>query len=605
MKLSDYVIDFLAKKGVTHVFGISGGAAVHLFDSAARHPEVHYLCGQHEQSSAISADGYARSTGKLGVAITTSGPGATNLLTGVCCSYYDSVATMMITGQVATHRLKGQRAVRQVGFQETDVLSIFGTVTKYAVQIRDPNSIRYHLEKAYYLAFEGRPGSVLIDLPDDLQRADVQHDAMEAFVPPPAAAGPRMWDKDIDALLDLLRGAQRPVLVLGGGLTTPRIGAELARLIDVLNVPVLTTWAGLDLLAHDHPLRVGPFGVYGPRVGNYCAQNADLLIALGTRLSQNVTGGVLSSFARGAHIAMVDACQGEMDKFDGRGIDVCLRICARLNEFLPELLRRLQGYRASACDEWKRKIAHWRAALPDDLPRKAPESAGYVDAYDFVRELSVRLPEDHTIFVDTGGNLTWTCNGLRIKRGQKLLSAWNNTPMGYALPAAIGAAPSERSRPVTCIIGDGGLVLCLGELATLVRHRLPIRVVLFNNHCHGIQKQTLETWLRGNYVGVDPASGLALPDFSKVAEAMGLRTFTVDRSSHVAEVLRNVYACDGPVFCNVEINPDQKLYPFLKFGQPLENQFPAMEPNVVGSEMLVPLFEADAASISHKASAGV
>ena len=406
MKLSDYVIDFLVRRGVTHVFGISGGAAVHLFDSADRHPGMDYVCSQHEQSSAMSADGYARATGRLGVAITTSGPGATNLLTGVCCSFYDSVPTLMITGQVATHRLKGDRPVRQVGFQETDVVSIFASVTKYAHQISDPNSIRYHLEKAYYLAFEGRPGAVLIDLPDD---------------------------------------------------------------------------------------RPGP----------------------------------------------------------------------------------------------------------------AADDAGFVDAYDFVERLAAHAPDDEQIFIDTGGNLTWTCNGFRTKQGQKLISAWNNTPMGYALPAAIGAAAARESRGITCVIGDGGLVLCLGELSTLVAHGYRVRVILFNNHGHGIQKQTLETWLGGRYVGVHGASGLAFPDFAKVAEAMGLQTVTIDRSSAIDEALRHVYSGNGPVFCNVEINPSQKLYPVLKFGAPLESQLPSLDDRWIEQQMIIPPFRPTTAQKSMPGTAGV
>src|SRR5947207_257767 len=300
MKLSDYVIDFLVRRGVSHVFGISGGAAVHLFDSAARHPAMDYVCTQHEQSAAIAADGYARVTGKLGVAITTSGPGATNLLTGACCSFYDSIPTLMITGQVATFRLKGERPVRQVGFQETDVVSIFSSVTKYAHQIRTADSIRYHLEKAYHHAFADRPGTVLIDLPDDLQRAEVDPERMQSYEPPKAVA-PVLGD--LDALMNLLRQARRPVLVLGGGLATPRLGAELDQLVRRLNMPVLLTWAGSDQVPFDHPLRVGPFGVYGPRLGNFTVQNADLILCLGSRLSQNITGGILPAFARGAKIA--------------------------------------------------------------------------------------------------------------------------------------------------------------------------------------------------------------------------------------------------------------------------------------------------------------
>ena len=604
MKLSDYVIDFLVRRGVTHVFGISGGAAVHLFDSADRHPVMQYVCSQHEQSSAMSADGYARATGRLGVAITTSGPGATNLLTGVCCSYYDSVPTLMITGQVATHRLKGERVVRQVGFQETDVVAIFSSVTKYSHQIRDPNTIRYHLEKAYYMAFEGRPGSVLIDLPDDLQRAEVDPETMEGFEPPADVAMPDL-DAQIESLIGLVREAQRPALILGGGLTTPRLGPELLALTERLNMPVLQTWAALDMLSGEHPLRVGPFGVYGPRLGNFTVQNADLLLCLGSRLSQNVTGGILSSFARAAKIVMVDASQGEMDKFDGHGIEIGLRIRARLDRFVPEFLRRLEKQSVPTYADWHQRIAQWRAVLPHDRPGATAEQAGFVDAYDFVARLSAHAPYDEQIFVDTGGNLTWTCNGFQVKAGQKLFSAWNNTPMGYALPAAIGAAASKGSRGITCVIGDGGLILCLGELSTLVAHGYPIRVVLFNNHCHGIQRQTLETWLGGRYVGVDPASGLAFPDFAKVAEAMGLRTVTISRSSMIDASLREIYAGNGPVFCNVEINPNQKLYPVLKFGAPLENQIPGLDERLAQEQMIVPPFRPTTEQASLAGTAGV
>ncbi len=555
------------------VFGISGGAAVHLFDSAARHPGMTPIFPQHEQSAAICADGYARATGKLGVAITTSGPGATNLLTGVCCSYYDSVPTLMITGQVATHRLKGDSDIRQRGFQETDVTSIFRTVTKYAHQIRDPNSIRYHLEKAFHIAFDGRPGTVLIDLPDDLQRAEVDPVGMESFSAP-APESPDL-DAAVRDLLPLLQKAQRPVLVLGGGLTTPRLGPELASLIDRLGMPVLTTWAATDLIAYDHPLRVGPFGVYGPRLGNFAVQNADLLLCLGSRLSQNVTGGILSSFARDATIVMVDVSHGEMDKFDGRGIRIHTRIAARLDAFVPVLLVGLLDYATPNRRDWLDKIAHWKKALPHDQPGRADDTAGFVDAHDFVEQLSAAAPQDEMILVDTGGNLTWTCNGFRIKRGQMLLSDWNNTAMGYALSAAIGAAVQAPDASVTCIIGDGGLMLCLGELAVLARHRLPVRVLLFNNHGHGIQKQTLETWLDSNYVGVNTQSGLAFADFVKVAEAVGLETMSIARSSDIGPALRKLYAHPGPIFCNVEINPAQKLYPVLKFGAPLEDQMPA------------------------------
>jgi acetolactate synthase-1/2/3 large subunit len=591
MKLTDYIAGFLAERGVTHAFGMSGGAAVHMFDSIDRHPLMSMISMTHEQCAAMAADGYARASGRLGVAVTTSGPGATNLLTGTCCSYYDSVPTLMLTGQVATHRLKGARRVRQVGFQETDVVSIFSPITKYAVQIAEASSIRYHLEKACHLAFEGRPGPVLLDIPDDLQRAEIEPAELRGFTAKPKFDPITALADDAAELLARIGSAERPVLVLGGGLKTPPVGPILQECVDRLGIPVLTSWAAVDLIAADHPLRVGPFGVYGPRAGNFAVQNADLVISLGSRLSQNLTGGILSSFARAATLVMVDADEHEMSKFDGRGIDVTVRIKARLTDFLAALRPKLAAWETPDWPDWKNKIQHWREIFPPDVSPRPKTDHPYLDACDFVRELSGVLQEGALLYVDTGGNLTWTCNGLAPKRGQSIHSAWNHTPMGYALPASIGAAMHNPGRSLTCITGDGGLMLCLAELATVSKHRLPIKIILFNNHSHGIQKQTLETWLNGRYVGVNPASGLAFPEnFARVAEALGVPACTIDGKRPVAAELAKIYAQPGPVFVNVEINPDQKLYPVLKFGSSLENQSPPLDPSILRDEMIVDAF---------------
>jgi len=603
MKLSEYVIDFLAQREVTHFFGISGGAAVHLFDAVARHPRTAYVCPQHEQSAAVAADGYARVTGRIGAAITTSGPGATNLLTGVCCSYYDSIPTFMLTGQVATFRLKEDRQVRQVGFQETDVRSIFQSVTKYVASVREPARIRYHMEKAYHLAFDGRPGPVLVDLPDDLQRAEVNPETMEGFRPTQTSRDDQAGD--IDRLVELLHQARRPVLILGGGLKTPPVShTALLDFVEHVGVPVLLTWAAIDLLPVDHPLRVGTLGVYGPRFGNLTVQNADLVLAIGTRLSQNVTGGLLNAFAREATIAMVDVDRAELDKFDGRGITVALRIESRAAEFLTLLRSRLYNRKLGDLSPWLAKTSHWRKRFPLEGTVGCAPDRRCVEAYSFVEALSCQLPDDETIVVDTGGNLTWTCNGLRPKCNQTVFSAWNNTPMGYALPAAIGAAFAAPGG-VTCIIGDGGLMLCLGELATVQHHRLPIRIMLFNNHGHGIQKQTLQTWLGGRYAGVHPESGLAFSDFVKVGTAMGFDVVTIDDPASMAAQLKDVYGRPGPILCNVEIHPDQKLYPVVKYGSPLEDQLPSLDPDLLDAEMLVGGFRPNAKENKGRGGAGV
>ncbi|MES2686057.1 MAG: thiamine pyrophosphate-binding protein [Pseudomonadota bacterium] len=573
MKLSDYVIDYLNSRGTTNVFGMSGGAAVHLFDSATKHKNVVTTFVAHEQSAAMAADGYYRVSGRLGACVVTSGPGVTNLLTGVCCSYYDSIPALMLTGQVATHRLKGTRNVRQVGFQETDALSIYSSVTKYAGQLSDPRQIGYMLDTAYAEAREGRPGPVLIDIPDDLQRVQVDPETMPRHVPRAHVTPDGLGTQVID-LFKAIAGAKRPVIILGGGCSTPRKVDELRAVLTQLDIPIVQTWAGLDLIPYDWRNRIGTFGVYGSRLGNFSVQHADLVVCLGTRLSQNLTGGVLDAFASSAKLIMVDIDRGEMDKFDGYGITISQRIHCTVGEFLAEATALLDKYRAPNIERWIETIARWRKELPNDTPPEPPDNAGYVDANHFVEKLSVAMADNEIVFVDTGGNLTWTCNNLRIKAQQRVLSAWNFTPMGYAVPAGIGGSMAAPDLPVTCIIGDGGLQLCLGELATVVRHQLPMKIILFNNHAHGIQKQTLETWLNANYAGVDSESGLGLSNFAEVAEAMGMRVITISKSSEIARKLQEAYALTGPVFCNVEINPAQKLLPVLKAGAKLDDQMP-------------------------------
>ena len=575
-KLSDFVIDYLYSQGTKHIFGMSGGAAVHLFDSASRHTGMGTTFVAHEQSAAIAADAYYRISGKPGACIVTSGPGATNLLTGTCCSFYDSVPTIMVTGQVATNRLKGNRQVRQVGFQETETLSIYSSITKYAERVMEASQVVSIFEQAYYKAQEGRPGPVLVDIPDDLQRSQIDENAVTHFEPPRSISAHLDLPHHIKNLLKQISNARRPVIVLGGGFSTPRCSDELRALLKHIPVPILQSWAGLDLIPHDWPNRIGTFGVYGCRLGNFVIQHADLIVCLGTRLSQNLTGSVLNTFAPKAKIVMVDVDRGELDKFDNYGINIDQKIHCRLEDFLSIAQSFMHDFRMGEMTSWLATIEQWRIKLPDDIPPEPHDDAGFIDAIHFVRKLSDILAENEIIFIDTGGNLTWTCNNLRVKSQQRVISAWNFTPMGYAIPAGLGGAAASPGNPITCITGDGGLQLCLGELATVVRLQLPLKIILFNNHSHGIQKQTLETWLDGHYAGVDPASGLGLSDFPKVANAMGLPVINISKTSELVHKLHEVYATAGPVFCNVEINPDQKLYPVLKSGAPLEKQLPLL-----------------------------
>ena len=365
--------------------------------------------------------------------------------------------------------------------------------------------------------------------------------------------------------------------MLGGGLRTPRVGPELDALIERLGFPVALTWAALDLMADDHPLRIGPFGVYGPRLGNFAIQNADLLVCLGTRLSQNVTGGLLDTFAREARHRH-GRCRARRTR----------QVRRPRHRRSTSRSRRASTIRAGLAGADRQRsvatLADWHhgsragGALPTIVLHRVPPARAMSMPIILSTDLSDILPEDELIFVDTGGNLTWTCNGLRAKRRQRVMSAWNNTPMGYALPARSAPLRLPKRPGVTCIVGDGGLMICLAELSTLVEQKMPIKVLVFNNHGHGIQKQTLETWLDGRYVGVDEPSGLSFPPIGPVARAMGLKVIDIAATDDIAARLREAYADTRPVLCNVEINPAQKLYPVLKFGSPLEDQLPGLDP---------------------------
>jgi len=590
MKLSDYVAQFLVEQGITHVFGMSGGAAIHIFDSIDKRSDIENVFVSHEQAASIAADGYSRATGKLGVAVSTSGPGATNLLTGTCCSYYDSIPTLMLTGQVASHRIKGSLKIRQLGFQETDVISIFKSITKYAVQLKKPTDIKKVLQEAIFIAFNGRQGPVLIDIPDDFQRVDINpKDLIEFYPEKEPKKSDSLIEEHIQSMLDMIKKSKRPVLVIGGGVKTPAVIDKLINLVEHLNIPVLLTWAALDFLPFNHPLRVGTFGIYGSRAGNLTIQNSDLLITMGARLSQNHTGGILKSFARQAKIVMIDVDNSEMNKFDKTEIKIDLKINSSISEFIRIYNSRFIGEKLEDLNSWKEKIFYWKKVFLQEPSPSPVIPDSYVDANDFVVGLSNHLKNDAIIFTDTGGNLTWTCNSFRPKIGQSLHSSWNNTPMGYSLPASIGASINNPRKDTTCIIGDGGLLLCLGELATVIHHKLPIKIFLFNNHCHGIQKQTLETWLSGRLVGVNSSSGLSLPfSWEDLANSFGFSVHTINSIDELDNQLDNIYSLSGPVFINVEINPEQKLYPILKHGNALENQMPELD---INQEMIVPLFK--------------
>lgn len=585
MKLSDYVAEFLKSEGVRHVFAISGGASVHLIHSVAETSGIEHICPNHEQGAAMAADAYARVTGNLGAAIATSGPGATNLLTGVACAYYDSVPVICITGQVATFRSRAETGVRQIGFQETDTVGIFKSVTKYAVQITDAGRIRYEMEKACYLAREGRPGPVLVDIPDNLQRQEIDPQSLQGFSPPLIINKTPTNTREIDQLISLIENAQRPVLILGWGIRLAKAEEETRALIKKLGFPVVPTWAMADFLPHNHPLAVGTFGTHGTRFSNFTVQNADLIISLGSRLDSKATGSPLSTFARGAKKVMVDIDEKELSKFKKFDLEFDLLIQADVAEFLDILIPRLENFRKPDISDWLNQIKTWKSNYPICQPEYWLEDE--LNPYVFVEQLAnVSSPGD--IFIlDTGNALAWMMQGMKFKEGQRLFHDFNNTAMGWALPASLAASLAMKGKRIICIVGDGSLLMNLQELATIERYKVPIKIFLINNLGYSMIRQTQDQWLGSKYFASSHEGGLSTPDFQKIIEAFNIPTVKLSQNSEIKKTIREVLSGKGTYCCEVEVDPNHRVIPQVKYGRPNEDAAPLLPRDEFKKNMLI------------------
>ena len=575
IKLSDYIALFLSQQGIKHVFAISGGSSIHLIHSLEDTPGIMYVCPQHEQAAAMAADGYSRVTGNLGAAVATSGPGATNLITGICCAFYDSIPIIFITGQVHSNRLKRDTGVRQIGFQETDVVEMCKPVTKYSVLLENPLRIRYELEKAYYLAKAGRPGPVLLDIPDNIQREFIDQNSLEPFIPEIKKQDYESLRSKTELCMELIRHTKRPVIILGWGVRQAGAEEEIENLINTLGFPVAPTWAVADILPDDHSLLVGTFGTHGTRYANFAVQNADLILAIGSRLDTKATGSPVTTFGREAKKIVVDIDRNELDKFKKYGLDVDVSVNADAKVFLQMLNRGVNGVIKKDISSWMDKIAEWKRKYP--IGPSVVNPVGSVDPYVFVKSLSKEAAEEQVIFVDTGCTLAWMMQAFQFKANQRLFHDWNNTAMGWALPASIGACFALDKDPVICVTGDGSLQMNIQELVTVIHHRLPIKIFLINNKSYSMIQQTQDQWLDSKYLASTVEGGLAFPDFLKVAEGYGFKTVTITRNKSVYEVIRMVLEYDGPVFCNVEIGSDQRVIPQVKFGRPNEDSEPLLD----------------------------
>lgn len=593
MKLSDYLANFLAKQGISHVFQIIGGASVHMVHSIAATKGIDYVCVQHEQAAAMAAEAYSRATKNLGVAMATSGPGMTNLMTGIGCAYFDSTPTLYITGQVNTFESKQGRKVRQIGFQETDIVEIVKPITKYAVQITEPNEIRYILEKAIYIAKSGRPGPVLIDIPMNIQRAEIEPGKLKSFNPKELKLdidSTLSIDKKIKQAINTLIKAKRPVIIAGGAIRYSDTVNEFTQLAELFQTPVVATWSGIDVLHHDHPLYRGEIGVYGNRGANFTVQNSDCILSLGSRLDTRVTGGRPETFARTAKKIVVDIDRSEL--FKNRGLTPDIGICADVSVVLPKLIKEVQKLKTKLpkYSDWLATSQSWRKQYPA-VDKNWARQKDFVNPYIFMEALSKNIPPISTVVTDCGGNLTWTIQALHVKKGLRLFSAMGNSPMGYAFAASIGTSFGLGKKEVICIIGDGGMQINIQELQTLKYYNLPVKVFLLNSRSYAIIKQFQEMYFDSNFLATQPNSGYSVPDFVKVAKAYGLPTEKISTYKNLKSKIKKVLSHKGPIICDVWVPQNAKLIPKLEFGKPIEDLSPLLPRDEFNAHMLIPPVE--------------
>ena len=579
-KLADYVINFLAEKGVDRIFEVYGSANGDLIDAFTRTAKTQYVAVMHEQAGGFAAEGYAKVSGRPGVAIATSGPGATNLLTPIANCYYDSVPAIFITGQVVSQFLRPDPSIRQIGFQECATVDMATPVTKYATLVTDPKSIRYVMEKAWFCALEGRPGPVLIDLPIDIQRAEIEPDELLGFdaknMEP--AYNHALIDSQIDQYMDDLSHAGRPVMLVGGGVRLADAVEEFRAVANALKIPCFPTWNALDVVTSEFPYYGGRVGTYGGAGRNFGIQNSDLLLAVGSRVSGRITGGNVHTFARAAKKYVVDVDRALLQPhFQEVPFDVNIYCDAKL--FLRKLEARvanpdpeITGVVGSPFADWTKRVMEWKEKY--DPVRKEFFTRKDVHPYAFMRTLSEMMGKDDVLVGDCGGNIVVLSHAFETKYGQRVLTNNGFSPMGFSFAGAMGAWFAKPKGRVICTIGDGGFNMNIQELQTLLNYDIGTKTFILNNHIYGITKAYQKTHFQGRMVACGP-EGYKPPDFRKVVRAYGVKLITIDHPPEVRAKINEVLNYDGPVVCDVNTHDYQTYEPRI-FGwkTPIEDMYP-------------------------------
>lgn len=581
IKLSDYLIDYIARMGVTHIFMLPGGGCMHIVDSIGRNNNINFVGCLHEQAAVIAADGYAQYKNDIGVALVTTGPGGTNAITGVAASWIDSTPLLIISGQVKRSDLLREKGVRQMGVQEVDIVSIVKPITKYAVTVMEPKSIRYHLEKAIYMAKSGRPGPCWLDIPLDVQATMIDENALEGFTPDlKSNTVNKDLETDVIKVIELLNNSEQPVILAGRGLKMAGVEKEFLNIIETLKIPVLTTWRAADIVPEDNEYFFGRPGTVSSRYANFIIQQSDFLLTLGARLDLPQVGFNYENFAPRAKKVVVDIDEAEIKK---TGMNIDVPIVSDLKEFIFRLKSKLALLRQKDRTPWIQRCREWKSRYPVLAEFEFNENDS-VNPYFMIDMLSDLLTEDDLIVPGSSGSCAEiTPQIFRVKNGQRIINSPGLGSMGFGLPQSIGVYLASGGKRVVCIEGDGSLQHNIQELETLKRLNLPIKLFVLNNNGYASIRNTHRRFFEGRLVCCDPSSGLTLPKTIEVAKAYGLNTFMIEKNKELREKMVEVLEINGPVICEVLADPDLQLKPRVSskalpdgrmISMPLENMWP-------------------------------
>lgn len=609
LRLADYVSDFLVQHGVKDCFMVVGGGAMHLNDALGHQAGMHCTYSHHEQASAIAAEAYARLHNRIAALCVTTGPGGTNALTGVVGGWLDSIPMFVISGQVrydTTARYQEQftegMALRAVGDQEYDIVKSVEPMTKYAVMIEDQKKIRYAMEKAWHMATTGRPGPVWIDIPVNFQGGYIETDELESYDPTQddMQLPPPVTEDTVRHVLEQIRKAERPVIYAGGGIRLSGGYEAFHAMIEKLGVPVVTYWNSADVIESDHPLYCGRGGNMGDRPGNFAVQNADLVLAIGTRISIRQVGYNYATWARAAKVIMVDIDCAEMKKHT---IHVDMPIWADAKGFMQAVGAAAADTPVCRNDAWRRQCVAWREKYPATLPRHWAENGETANVYATIKHISNSLPAGSLTAVSNGaccvvGHQNWT-----IKKGTRFIINSAIASMGYGLPASIGLCIAGGRRSTVCMEGDGSIMMNLQELQTIVTNKLPIKIFLINNAgYHSIRLTQNNLFSEHRKIGIGPESGdLSFPEFEKIARAFGYPYYNAHSNAEMKRAVVATLAEPGYVFCEIFTDTKQiwepknsakRLPDGTLFSPPLEDLAPFLPREELAGNMYIPMVEA-------------